>query len=730
MMKLHIQDQVYEVEYTEKPIDISNHLNSITIPFFTYDTESTGLHIKKDRPFLGAVCMGNKVFVFPTTKNMLTCLPLWASKVRRVFAHNTTYDMHMTANIMGDKFPLQIKNWGDSQGLARLSFEAISTRDGGHKLSLKYIGKKFIDKDADYWEKEAKNWLDEETKARRKVLLAMLKPFRVKAKEMDVVLKQRELGVRFGDESVQEVYEAWQEDYPPVTYQDVPMEIMLPYVATDVILTKHLVLMAMKVVVQKQQVDVMNREFRLLSTIYRMERRGLEVDIPYLDESARKMKTYIEKMYKELRQLTGIDDLKVGQHAKIREMYENWLGETLKSSDKQFLNRMTSEYKDSKQGRVGWLISTLRRCEKWLETYIVRIKKVAEYDGRFYTQLNQFSPVSGRFSGDAQQFPKDKIQAKEHEDDKDAPEIYHPRKAFKGTMYYLDYSQVELRMQGHYTLRFGGDTNLCRAYMPFRCRHYKTGEEYRFDTLEQRTRWIELREGHPTDKHWEDQLKEGWSVWINPDTDQTWVPTDVHSQTSLKALVIMGLDPSSMSKDELKWWRNIGKRFNFMRNYGGGDKKAAETLEIALEAAKAMNRGYSEAFPLVITYQNWIDKVMWNQGYFENEYGRRYYLTEHWRFYKCGNYAIQGSCADMLKIKMIAIDNYLEEHTLWDILPMILCVHDELQFENISCDPSLEKHIWAIKEMMEDTPEILLPIVAEVEKTSTNWAEKKALHAA
>src|SRR5206468_3957923 len=178
--------------------------------------------------------------------------------------------------------------------------------------------------------------------------------------------------------------------------------------------------------------------------------------------------------------------------------------------------------------------------------------------------MGQFNPVTGRFSGDAQQFPKDPVYTIEGDRIRDmggdVPEehiLFQPRRAFIGKRFFLDYSQVELRYQAFHTLHFGGDLNLCRAYMPFKCIHEVTKKEYRFDTVEERARWIELRSGSPEGLHWEDALKEGWSVWIVPETGKRWIPTDVHGATSLRALRIMGYEPEKISKKELKWWRYI-----------------------------------------------------------------------------------------------------------------------------------------------------------------------------
>jgi len=218
---------------------------------------------------------------------------------------------------------------------------------------------------------------------------------------------------------------------------------------------------------------------------------------------------------------------------------------------------------------------------------------------------------------------------------------------------------------------------------------------------------------------WDLRWKDGTSMWKD-ENGKPWTPTDVHAATAIKALDAMGVDRSTLDEKQFKKWRNIGKSFNFMRNYGGGDAKAAEVLEIELEQAKAMNRGYTEAFPLVVQYQKWVESVMDKQGYIENLYGRRYYLNNPNRFYKCANYLIQGSSADMLKKRMIEIDNYIKWNNLK--MRMVMCIHDELIFD---VPESEIHHIEEIKRQMQIEPMVHVPIVAEVERTKTTWADKE-----
>src|SRR5699024_4353001 len=127
--------------------------------------------------------------------------------------------------------------------------------------------------------------------------------------------------------------------------------------------------------------------------------------------------------------------------------------------------------------------------------------------------LNQAGAVSGRFTSDGQQFPKDAIE------DEDGNEIFHPRRVFRAdagkVLYFLDYSQIELRSQANYTLLVSdGDVNLCRAYMPFRCTGEVKGHKgmYNYEDPKKRKFWR-------LNNFWKDE------------NGNFWTPTDVHGQT-------------------------------------------------------------------------------------------------------------------------------------------------------------------------------------------------------
>ena len=85
------------------------------------------------------------------------------------------------------------------------------------------------------------------------------------------------------------------------------------------------------------------------------------------------------------------------------------------------------------------------------------------------------------------------------------------------TLYSLDYSQHELRVQAYWTILIaGGDLNLCRAYMPFDCYHKPSGQQFAYDN----PRMLELF---------------NTEEWIENDTGNTWSPVDLHDVTTQNA---------------------------------------------------------------------------------------------------------------------------------------------------------------------------------------------------
>lgn len=753
-----------------------------------FDTETTGLHIKKDKPFLfqlGWLIKGKqdgRVFTFyPTPENMKVFFAI-AKHFKYFVGHNIKYDLHMAANLGYLKQVESLDNYTENQAVMRLVLEAVPAREGGPVLRLKKLGETYIHPDAGKSEYLIKQDIERMQAERIKVLTAALKQFdhptetvvipirndtgtkttktyasanpkgvqwkRVPRKWgkglVEAFLKDPTHDVDDLPEDVREVWVTWQEEYPPPTYEDVDRELLIKYGGEDVITMLELFRLAFPFVIKRKQLDTLKLENDLILPLFRMEREGMKVDMGYLENSRRKTKAYIKKLREEMSVLAG-EPVTVGQHERLQAIFrEKWgmpledaQGATMKQiADDNFKvweNDTPRRIPAPKEAqRFAKLIQMLRTAEKWFSTYIKRVQAAAQYDGRVYTQINSTGAVSGRMSSDLQQFPKDELT------DEDGNHLFHARRAFVVDLSryemqaYVDYSQVELRAQAHYTIKvMGGDVNMVRAYMPFRCIHYKTGEIYQYSTSEHRARW-------------DDRQPNGSSAWLIPETGEPWTPTDNHSETTHNALVLLGYEcikkyeeyrateetteasierlGEHLDKKEFKKHRgDLGKRFNFSKNYGVGLKTAMRNLDVAEAVAQALIDGFSEAFPGVLDYQKAIEKAHRRDGYVPNAYGRRYYIKDMRKSYKLANHVVQGSCADALKKAIIALDRYIRENNLRT--RMILPVHDE-QIFGIGRGES--GHIDKFVEIMQGVFKgwCLVPIVSEPEVSTTTWLDK------
>lgn len=578
--------------------EIETYFNEDNPKLGVFDSETTGLHIKKDTPFMwvfGYMLPKEKrtddfrgrMFAFEHDKDLLKQVILLSKKLLMNVGHNVKYDLNMLINgEVPEDIVYNLTNISDTMGICRMSLDAVSARDGGDKLGLKTLASKYIDPRADEFEKEVKKELRKINDIKRNVLKEILKQhkgwgigklkevYKVKKRgDMEMFTKERKQRWVKIPKEIESLYFNWLEEHPFANYSEVAKDVMMEYVHGDGIYTLELVDKFYPTVLQRGQKDLFEQENKLIIELLKMERVGMPVDMKYLEDSFVKCDNEIQRLYEELWSIVG-EYFTVSQEKVIASYFEKVLGERPSSTDKAFL-------KKHKDDRVSQLITRLRRLEKWQSTYISRIMEVAEYDGNFYTQYGQFNTVSGRLGSDAQQFPKERILTeegelyeREHGEGK-APvemEIFSPRRAFivKGGKYnkiaYFDLSQIELRAQANYTVLLKRpDLNLCRAYMPFKCKHYLTGEEYQFGKKEDRERWNEV-------------TPNGDSVWLLEDGKTHWTPTDVHSETSHNTLIALGYkcvdkykyythetETDVDEKSFKKFWRYIGKMFNFMR---------------------------------------------------------------------------------------------------------------------------------------------------------------------
>ena len=690
--------------------------------YFAYDTETTGLNFMKDKPFLIIFGFDKNIYYWEADFNEATyaMFRIVEQTDKMLFAHNAKYDYHMLYN-NGTPIPDDIE-LSDSVTLFRLISDCD---DDFQSMKLEKLGEKYVDPDAKFAGHEIKRLLEKMKAERKKAVCSnykLLTGEKTYKKAWDTFHDR----VRF----ITEYHECF-DDYKEPTYYDAFLEdpeLVKQYAADDVVIILEFLNNIGNIYAKRyydystKSIDTRTwkRENRLIRGIASMERNGFKVDVDYLIQSHYRVEKFKNKLYEKLFSLTN-DTWKVGQHAEIKKFFEKEFGLVLDKSDKKAIQELA--HNDNERiSNIAKIIIKLRTVDKWLSTYIDGVlNKIIEVDGewRLYTSINNNGTISGRVSCDLQQMPKYAITEKDDNDkliidesiaDNEDGELFHPRKFVVPSdgykLYFIDYSQMELRIQANYTILVGHtDYNLCRAYMPYDC----------YTIIELTHDKIDFDYTNPVHiKHAYD-----WK-WYNKDGTE-WEPTDLHTKTTLTAFP--EFEDKTDTKEFKKKWRYLGKSTNFAKNYGCGSKTLASNLGIDLETATKLSEAYNQAYPGVIEYQKSVQAELNLKGFVTNLYGRRYYLEKSTNFYKGNNYVIQGTGADALKEVEIQICEYLKDKKSRFILP----IHDELAIE---VAPGEESYVpKAIKEMMESIGNVIkyTPMVAEVEMTDTNWAEKHSV---
>ena len=691
--------------------------------YFAYDTETTGLNFMKDIPFLIIFGFDKNVYYWDANLKEATyaMFKIVQSTNKMLFAHNAKYDYHMLHNI-GTPIPEDIE-LSDSITLFRLISDCD---DDFQSMKLEKLGEKYVDPSAKFAGHEIKRIRDHMKSERKKTVCSnykLLTGEKSYTKAWDEYTKR----IRFITK-----YNECFDDYKEPNYYDVYKEypdLVKNYAIDDVVIILEFLNKAGSIYAKKYydsktgtiDTRTWKRENKLIRGIATMERNGFKVDVDYLIRSHYKIEEFKELLYTKLHKLTN-SDWKVGQHVKIKEYFEKEFGLVLEETGKKAINQL-SHNENKKISEIAKLILKLRTVDKWLSTYIDGVlNKIVEVNGewRLYTSLNNNGTVSGRVSCDLQQMPKYAINETDDDNellldesltDDEGTELFHPRKfvipSDGYTLYFSDYSQMELRIQAYFTILVGSpDYNLCRAYMPLDC---YTLDENTFET-------IQFNYKNP------EHIKHAYDwEWFNNKDNTEWEPTDLHTKTTLTAFPEFA--DKTDTKEFKKKWRYLGKSTNFAKNYGCGAKTLASNLNIDLETATKLSDAYNNAYPGVIKYQQKVQSELAIKGYVTNLYGRRYYLESSTNYYKANNYLIQGTGADALKEVEIKICDYLKNKKSRFILP----IHDELAIE---VAPGEENEVpKKIKEFMESVNDVIkwIPMVAEVEMTKTNWADKKGV---
>ena len=195
---------------------------------------------------------------------------------------------------------------------------------------------------------------------------------------------------------------------------------------------------------------------------------------------------------------------------------------------------------------------------------------------------------------------------------------------------------------------------------------------------------------------------------------------DVHRATASE---IFDITPLEVTSEQ----RRYAKVINFGLIYGMSAFGVASNLGISRNDAKDYIDRYFQRYPGVARYMDSIRRQAREQGYVETVFGRRLWLPEinspngprrQAAERAAINAPMQGTAADIIKLSMIAVQNWLENEKLESKL--IMQVHDELVLE--VPEKELDTVKYHLPKLMGNVARLDVPLIAEV-GSGKSWGE-------
>src|SRR5450830_1588256 len=193
---------------------------------------------------------------------------------------------------------------------------------------------------------------------------------------------------------------------------------------------------------------------------------------------------------------------------------------------------------------------------------------------------------------------------------------------------------------------------------------------------------------------------------------------DIHRATAAE---IFGVERAAVSNEQ----RRYAKVINFGLIYGMSAFGLAQNLNIERSAAATYIERYFARYPGVRQYMQNTREIAKQNGYVETYFGRRLWVPEINSpngMRRAGaeraaiNAPMQGTAADLIKIAMIAVQNWLVSEKL--TTKLIMQVHDELVLEVPENELAMIKE--KLPELMQNVAKLDVPLLAEV-GVGSNW---------
>ncbi|MGH8679705.1 MAG: DNA polymerase I, partial [Burkholderiales bacterium] len=395
-------------------------------------------------------------------------------------------------------------------------------------------------------------------------------------------------------------------------------------------------------------------EMPVLQVLFTMERHGVLLDTALLESQSHELGAKIIEVEREVHKQAG-QPFNLGSPKQLQEILfeKHELPVVKKTPSGQPSTDEDVLQQLALDHPLPKLILEYRALSKLKSTYTDKLPRMVNpVTGRVHTNYAQAVAVTGRLASNDPNLQNIPVRTAE------GRRIREAFIADKGnSIVSADYSQIELRIMAH----LSQDANLLKAFA--------AGE-------------------------------------------------DVHRHTASE---IFAVEPSAVTSEQ----RRYSKVINFGLIYGMSAFGLASQLGIQRAAAQQYMDRYFQRYPGVAEYMQRIRESARNLGHVETVFGRRLYLPD----IKSGNPArrqgaeraainapMQGSAADLIKLAMIAVHNWIASEKLGTRL--IMQVHDELVLE--VPDAELEAVKKSVPELMSGVAKLDVALVVDV-GTGPNW---------
>ncbi|RMG67557.1 MAG: DNA polymerase I [Calditrichaeota bacterium] len=403
-------------------------------------------------------------------------------------------------------------------------------------------------------------------------------------------------------------------------------------------------------------------EMPLVEVLMQMEKNGVSLDVPFLEQMSRELAGELERLEREIYRMAG-EAFNINSPQQLGNILFNKLEIHKEMGNRRPSRTKTGQYstsesvleKYSQHPLVGKLLE-YRKLMKLKSTYVDALPRlVSRRTGRLHTSFNQTVTATGRLSSSDPNLQNIPIRTELGRKIRRAFIPASPRDWILSA----DYSQIELRMLAH----LSGDPGLKAAF--------ERGE-------------------------------------------------DIHTST---AAAIFNLAPEEVTPEHRRKAKevNFGIIYGIspygLANRLGIDPEEAKQIIVNYFARFPRVNDYI-THVLATAYKNKYVTTILNRRRYIPEIDSKNATVRQNAERIAINTTIQGSAADLIKLAMINIHHWLKREQARS--KMVLQIHDELVFE--VADEELESIQHMVRRQMEGAIRLSVPLKVDI-GVGKNWLE-------